>query len=61
MTKRRRVRTYPEGRGPGDGPTDIVPGSDADGLDSGEHYRNRRVWGWWRGRGMGSWKSEEEG
>ena len=52
------MKTYPEGRGPGDGPTDIVPGGDADGLDSGEHYENRRVW---KGRGMGSWRSEEEG
>ena len=58
MTEGRCAKTYPEGRGPGDGPTDIVPSSDADGLDSGEHYKNRRLW---KGRGMGSWKSEEEG
>ena len=35
--------TYPECRGPWDGPTNIVPGSDAGGLDGGQHYKNRRV------------------
>jgi len=34
MTKCRRAKAYPEGRGPRDGPTDIVPGSDTDGVDS---------------------------
>ena len=45
MTKGRRVKTYPESRGPWDGPTDVVPGSDADGMDSREHYGNGQVEG----------------
>jgi len=43
VTKHRRAKTYPEGRGPRDGPTDIVRGSDTDGMDSREHYENRRA------------------
>jgi len=39
----RCAKTYPEGHGPGDGPRDIVPSSDADGLDSGEHCETRRA------------------
>jgi len=50
------MEMHPEGHGLGDGPRDIVPSSDADGLDSGEHPENGRAW---RGREMGSWRLEE--
>ena len=45
----RCVETYPEGHEPGDGPRDVVPSSDVDGLDGGEHYENGRAR---KGRGM---------